>query len=127
MGEIVAASPVYRTAPWGLENQAFFLNQVRQIETDLSPLELLHALQGIEHYMGRIRQTRWGSRLIDLDLIFFNDLVIDQPDLIVPHPRMHLRDIGLRFGIDGGRVSEMVQGLRTPEDPTMSRFANVGT
>ncbi len=91
VGEILAASPVYRTAPWGLENQADFLNQVLKIETGFSPRELLHALQGIEQYMGRIRETRWGSRLIDLDLIFFDDLVIDDADLIVPHPRMHLR------------------------------------
>ncbi len=90
-GEILSASPVYRTAPWGMENQADFLNQALKIATGFSSPDLLRALQGIEQYMGRIRETRWGSRLIDIDLVYYDDLVLNDPELILPHPRMSQR------------------------------------
>lgn len=71
----------------GPPGQGLFLNAAAELETTLSSRELLHALQAVEAYFGRVRTVRWGERTLDLDLILFGDAVIDEPDLIVPHPR----------------------------------------
>jgi 2-amino-4-hydroxy-6-hydroxymethyldihydropteridine diphosphokinase len=73
-----------------------YLNAVAALETDLSPRELLARLQRIEAELGRMRTTRWGPRTIDLDLLLYDDRVIDTPELQVPHPRMHARGFVLR-------------------------------
>ena len=84
------------TKPYGVTDQPDFLNAVAKIETDKSPTELLHILLQIEQEMGRKRIRRWGERNIDLDLLLYHDIVIDQPDLKVPHPDMQNRDFVLR-------------------------------
>jgi 2-amino-4-hydroxy-6-hydroxymethyldihydropteridine diphosphokinase len=87
----LAGSPVYETPPWGLTDQPAFLNMAVRGETALPPLELLRRLKQLEVSLGRQPGVRWGPRLIDIDILFYDDLVIDQPGLIVPHPRLHER------------------------------------
>jgi len=86
------ASSVYRTAPWGLEEQPDFLNMVVMAATSLSPRELLEACQEVEREMGRERRQRWGPRNIDVDILLYDDIVVDEEDLVIPHPRMVERD-----------------------------------
>ena len=86
------ASGFYRTPPWGDESQDDFINAVAQIQTSLEALPLLCELQSIENEMGRQRSNRrWGPRLIDIDLLLYNDQQFQSKDLEVPHPRMHER------------------------------------
>jgi len=90
--EISKASGLYRTPPWGDNQQDDFINAVVQIETDLDPISLLHALQSIENKMGRQRSgRRWGPRLIDIDLLLYGDQRFESAELELPHPRMHER------------------------------------
>ena len=84
-------SSVYRTEPVGYEAQPDFLNLVCSGRTELAPLELLAAFQRIEEGMGREKSVPNGPRPIDIDLLAYGDLIIDSPDLTLPHPRLHLR------------------------------------
>jgi 2-amino-4-hydroxy-6-hydroxymethyldihydropteridine diphosphokinase len=87
----VRASSFYRSAPVGNEAQPDFVNGVAALETDLAPRELLAALLRIEHAMGRERTAPNAPRTLDLDLLLYDELVVDEPGLRVPHPRMHSR------------------------------------
>ena len=84
-------SPIYETPPWGFEEQPAFLNQVVRAKTDLSPQDLLHHIQNLEKKLGRRKSFRNGPRLIDIDILFYDDLVMDTPQLGLPHPRMEGR------------------------------------
>lgn len=84
-------SSFYETAPLGIKNQDWFINAVVEIKTTLLPLALLDELLGIEEKMGRVRRIKWGPRIIDLDLLFYEDLVITETNLEVPHPELHKR------------------------------------
>ncbi len=88
---VVECSPFYRTDPVGVENQDWFVNAVISLKAELTPHELLNRLLSIEEDMGRIRRKKWDARVIDLDILLFGDRVISEEDLIVPHPRLHLR------------------------------------
>ena len=90
-GKIIIQSSVYETAAWGKEDQEAFLNQVILIETKLSPTDLLRSVLKIEENLGRKREVKYGPRIIDIDIIFFNDEVINMEGLKVPHPRMQNR------------------------------------
>jgi 2-amino-4-hydroxy-6-hydroxymethyldihydropteridine diphosphokinase len=81
-------SPVYETPPWGYTSQPSFLNQVCKAETDLGPQELLAYFKKIEHDLGRKATFLYGPRTIDLDILFYNDLVLKLDDLTIPHPRI---------------------------------------
>jgi len=94
-GKVVKLSGLYETAPWGNVQQPDYLNQALQISTPLAPLPLLHTLLNIEREIGRIRQQKWGARVIDIDIIFYNDEVISLPELKIPHPRMQNRQFVL--------------------------------
>jgi len=96
------------TEPVGGPPQGAFLNAAAEIETDLPPRALLDRLLAIESSLGRRREVRWGPRLIDLDLLLYDDLVVDEPGLRVPHPLMHER----RFVL--GPLAEINPGLRHP-------------
>lgn len=85
---IERASAVYETEPWGVLGQPHFLNLVVEGETALSPQDLLHALKTIEHDMGRIRGMRYGPRIIDLDLLLYDDVQMQTEELEIPHPRI---------------------------------------
>ncbi len=90
-GEVVAVSSIYQTAAWGNEDQPDFLNQVLCINTLLNPFKLLRKLLAIEKKMGRTRNKQNDPRIIDLDILFYNNLIIDTSSLQLPHPRLHLR------------------------------------
>jgi 2-amino-4-hydroxy-6-hydroxymethyldihydropteridine diphosphokinase len=81
-------SSIYETEPWGYSDQPAFLNQILKTETALDPLELLAFLKTIESAMGRQETFRFGPRLIDLDILFYDDLVMETQQLTIPHPRI---------------------------------------
>ena len=95
IGRIKKASKVYLTKAWGITDQPDFLNQALEVETRLSPLELLNTIIQIEQEMGRKREIKWGERLIDIDILFYNNEIIDLPQLIIPHPYLHYRNFVL--------------------------------
>ena len=89
---LVQRSRLYRSAPWGRADQPEFVNAVVALQTELTPRELLEALLKIERAAGRARDaTRWGPRVLDLDILVFGDRMIDEPGLHVPHPHLHER------------------------------------
>jgi dihydroneopterin aldolase/2-amino-4-hydroxy-6-hydroxymethyldihydropteridine diphosphokinase len=88
-------SSPYRTKPWGIEDQPDFVNMAVEAETKIHPAELLPILKTIEKEMGRQEGARWGPRLIDLDLLFYDDMVISSDELAIPHPRLHKREFVL--------------------------------
>jgi 2-amino-4-hydroxy-6-hydroxymethyldihydropteridine diphosphokinase len=88
---LLDASSRYRTAPVGIAGQPDFINAVAALETTLSPLALLTALFAIEEQFGRRRDFHHAPRTLDLDLLLYDDQVIDSPQLKLPHPRLHLR------------------------------------
>ena len=89
--EILKESSVYQTAPWGYLDQPAFLNQVIEAQTALSPLNLLGFLKDTEKHLGRQANFRYGPRLIDLDILFYGNRIIQTPRLQVPHPRLAQR------------------------------------
>lgn len=95
VGVIKNISAIYETAAWGLEEQPSFLNQALLLETDFEALDLLNRLLKIEIQMGRIRNLPLGPRTIDLDIIFFNDQIIESDKLTIPHPQMQKRNFVL--------------------------------
>lgn len=88
---LVAQSPIYETSPWGYADQPEFLNQVVRAETDLSPQELLAYIKSIETALGRTPTFLYGPRQIDLDILFYDDLVLQTPVLTIPHPHLTSR------------------------------------
>ena len=93
--EVVKTSSFICTEPYGVTDQPQFLNGVCEVRTSLEPLELLHTLLDIEQEMGRVRLRHWGERNIDLDLLLYEDVVMDIPQLKLPHPDMQNRDFVL--------------------------------
>jgi 2-amino-4-hydroxy-6-hydroxymethyldihydropteridine diphosphokinase len=91
VGNITQTSSVYETAAWGKTDQPSFLNQVVEVETILSPEDVLQTINQIEHDLGRIRVEHWGSRVIDIDILFYDELVQQTQRLTIPHPQLHLR------------------------------------
>jgi len=85
---LIRASSVYETEPWGYREQPAFLNQALQAETDLSPQRLLRLLKRLERRLGRTRTFRYGPRLIDIDILFYDRTVINSRRLQIPHPRL---------------------------------------
>ena len=92
---VLRTSGIYETAPWGLTNQPDFLNTAAEISTTLSPRQLLDRIKDLEHQLGREAGPRFGPRLIDIDILLFGDLVVDEPDLRIPHASLHLRAFAL--------------------------------
>jgi 3-oxoacyl-[acyl-carrier protein] reductase len=106
---VARVSPLYETAPvGGPAGQGHYLNAAAEVETDLGPRELLAALLRIEHSLGRVRQDRDGPRTIDLDLLLYGDQILNEPDLVLPHPRLHQRVFVLR------PLADLAPGLRHP-------------
>jgi 2-amino-4-hydroxy-6-hydroxymethyldihydropteridine diphosphokinase len=123
-GEVLEASPVYETEPVGYRDQPAFLNAVVKVDTALSPRALLDELLRIEAERGRVRTFRNAPRALDLDLLLYDELVIDEPGLTVPHPRLHERAFVLwpLADIAGAvvhpilkrSISDLRRGLQTP-------------
>jgi 2-amino-4-hydroxy-6-hydroxymethyldihydropteridine diphosphokinase len=95
IGTLRARSSLYRTKAWGVTDQPDFLNAAVLLETERSPRELLVALKGIEAELGRVATFRWGPRAIDLDILAYDDLRVNEPGLIVPHERLLERAFAL--------------------------------
>lgn len=95
-GKVLSVSSFYNTRPFGYEKQETFLNAAAKIETNLSMRQLFDALKSIEKKMGRKYSFRWGPRLIDLDLLFFDSVVYESADLTVPHPGIQERSFVLQ-------------------------------
>ena len=126
---VIKCSSFYETEPWGVKNQNWFLNAAIAIDTVFSPIELLNTTQSIEHQMGRNRnnEERWHERIIDIDILMFNDDIISIADkLIIPHPYMHERAFvlvpmlevksDLIHPVYKKTIAELYDELENPED-----------
>ena len=97
ISRLIDQSPIYQTEPVDYKDQDWFVNYVVKIATHLEPLILLDSLKSIQRHVGRIRDSvRFGPRVLDLDIIFYDDRVMDHPQLVIPHPRMHKRRFVLK-------------------------------
>ena len=91
VGKILQKSSLYRTAAWGFKDQADFINQVILLESELNPQEILTEIQAIEKQFGRERIVTWGPRTLDLDILFIEDLIVQNEKLQIPHPQIQNR------------------------------------
>ena len=93
VGQIVASSSIYESEPWGFEDERNFLNQVIKIKTELAPMDLLTMIHEVEESIGRKRSTGEGyeSRIIDIDILFYNEYILNLEGLVIPHPRIRER------------------------------------
>ncbi|WP_295881261.1 2-amino-4-hydroxy-6-hydroxymethyldihydropteridine diphosphokinase [Alistipes sp.] len=138
VGAVLRCSHRYESAPWGFEAEERFSNQAIEVTTDLSPLEVLDTIEQIENELGRNRAaeaverartgSRYCSRPIDIDILFYDDRVIDTPRLVVPHPLLAEREFALvplceimrtrRHPVTGQTVGEMLAALKHDNEPT---------
>jgi 2-amino-4-hydroxy-6-hydroxymethyldihydropteridine diphosphokinase len=93
--KIKTSSPIYETAPWGKSDQPWFYNLILDIESTYGPEQLLEICLGIEGKLGRIRKIKWDQRIIDIDILYFGDLVIETKYLKIPHPEIQNRRFNL--------------------------------
>jgi 2-amino-4-hydroxy-6-hydroxymethyldihydropteridine diphosphokinase len=131
-GTLLHASSVYETAPWGKPGQANFFNQALELETPLDASILMKVLLAIEEKMGRRRLEKYGSRIIDIDILFFNDAIIQEPGLIIPHPEIPNRRFVLapmneiapswRHPVLGRTVRELLAACTDPLEVTKTNY-----
>ena len=88
---LTRASSVYETQSWGKTDEPDYLNQVLELQTTMPAREVLQKVLAIEHSLGRKREEKWGSRVIDIDILFYGNVIINEPDLKIPHPELHNR------------------------------------
>ena len=91
IGKVNIRSQIYESTPWRVDGQANYLNQIIQVTTMLLSEEVLAAILKIENELGRVRFEKWGERLIDIDIIFFNNEIVETSDLCIPHKHMQER------------------------------------
>lgn len=113
---VTRSSSLYRTAPLGITEQPEFINAVAALETSLAPESLLEALLDLETRFGRIRAEKDGPRVLDLDLLLYNDQQLSLPRLTLPHPRLHLRAFVLY------PLAELAPGLALPGRGTIAAW-----
>ena len=107
VGEVVSSSSYYESEPWGFDSPNKFINMCVRVSTPLSPDQLLAATQRVERLLGRTEKSRHGiyeDRIIDIDILLFDDVHVDAPNLTIPHPPMHERDfvmVPLREVLEG--------------------------
>lgn len=132
---ILKVSSLYETEPVGYKDQPWFLNLVCSLETDLSPQALLELAKTIEKNLGRKPTHRFGPRPIDIDILFYDDLILDSPDLVIPHPRLierafvlvPLKEIttNLVHPLSGLTIEELLERVENPEGVHLySEFSN---
>lgn len=120
---IVKISKVYKTKAWGYTNQDDFLNICIEVDTNLSPEELLEVCHEVENKLNRVRVIRWGPRTIDVDILFFNNIISTDENLILPHPRIKerafvlipLMDLNKELAIDNKTISYYLSNLEKEE------------
>jgi 2-amino-4-hydroxy-6-hydroxymethyldihydropteridine diphosphokinase len=95
VGKIAQKSRFYETQAWGETNQADFLNQAIEVNTTLAPKEVLRKILDIEAEMGRVRTEKWAERTIDIDILLFDNYIVRERDLTIPHPHLHERNFAL--------------------------------
>lgn len=133
--QILKISSLYETEPVGYKDQPWFLNCVCSLETDLSPQALLKFAKAIERKLGRKPTLRFGPRLIDIDILFYDGLILDSPDLVIPHPRLAerafvlvpLKEIApnLVHPLLGVTIEELLEGAESLERVRLySEFSN---
>ena len=93
--KVEASSPIYQTAPWGKSDQPWFYSVVLEIDSPYEPDQLLKGCLDIEKKLGRIREIKWGQRIIDIDILYFDELVMDTEHLKIPHPEIQNRRFNL--------------------------------
>jgi len=136
--KILRVSKLAETVPLGDASQPHYLNGVAEIHTTLSATALLELLLNTEDILGRVRRNTWGSRTIDLDLLLYGQEIVHQPNLIVPHPQMHLRSFVLNglcelnrglihplFNVSVGELAERLGGHDFMLDPTAPQLVNI--
>ena len=99
VGTVVSASDIIETEPWGFESSNSFLNMAVKVETILQPLEVLHTTQEIERKLGRTQKSvnrEYHDRMIDIDILLYDDLVMNTPELTIPHPLMYQREFVMK-------------------------------
>lgn len=111
---LVAMSRLYRSAPWGIQEQDWFVNGAAAVATDVTPHDLLQRCLAVEDAMGRVRSVKWGPRLVDVDVLTYRGETIDTPDLKVPHPFIEQRSFVLVPLLDIA-VDEIVRGRTVRE------------
>jgi 2-amino-4-hydroxy-6-hydroxymethyldihydropteridine diphosphokinase len=117
---VITRSRDFRSEPWGVLDQDWFINAAVRVATRLSPRDLLRKCQSVENDMGRVRQQKWGPRLIDVDILTYRDMVISEPDLTVPHPLiaqrafvlLPLQDVAPDVHIDGQSLDVWIERLQ---------------
>ncbi|MEQ8703742.1 MAG: 2-amino-4-hydroxy-6-hydroxymethyldihydropteridine diphosphokinase [Phaeodactylibacter sp.] len=95
VGTVTKASQIFETAAWGIRDQPDFLNQALEMKTGLDPIALLSTILNIEEQMGRVRVQKWGQRLIDIDMLYYGDLIWESDQLTLPHPHLQERNFVL--------------------------------
>lgn len=95
LGELTAVSSIYETAPWGVKEQQDFYNVTLRVSSMVQPFMAIRRLLQIEYQLGRQRIQHWGSRTIDIDILYCDGLIVDTSFLTLPHPRLHLRNFVL--------------------------------
>ncbi len=125
--EVSVVSRVWETAPWGVAEQPVFLNLAVEIGTALGPLELLNAVKALETRLGRGPGLRWGPRLVDVDVVLWESLILDTPALSLPHPRFRERAFvlwplaeiapGAVDPVTGRTVAELADAMRAATAP----------
>ena len=96
IGSIINISNIYESSPWGVDNQSNYLNQILLLETNYTAESVLVNILNIENIIGRKRGVKWGARVIDIDIIFFNNEIVESPELCIPHKHMHKRNFVLK-------------------------------
>ena len=130
IGEILQASALYSTAPWGISKQPDFINQVIQVAYDGKPHQLLDIVLKLEEEMGRERKEKWGPRIIDIDILLFHDEIIEEENLHIPHPGLPERRFALEplqeiaseniHPVLGVTISELLEDC--PDDLMVTRL-----
>ncbi|MBM7555189.1 2-amino-4-hydroxy-6-hydroxymethyldihydropteridine diphosphokinase [Halanaerobacter jeridensis] len=119
--EVTEVSSIYETEPWGYEEQNQFLNLCLKIKTDLKPQELLEKCQQIEKRMGRKREEKWGPRIIDIDILIYDNLEVNTSKLVIPHPRIQerafvlvpLQELDSNLMIKGKSIAQWLEQVST--------------
>ena len=113
IGRVVTVSSFYKTEPVGVKDQPWFLNCVLKMETFLEPLVLLHEIQKVENMFARERKIHWGPRTLDIDILFYDDVILYTLELTLPHPRLHERRFVLEplVEIEPGKMHPALQKI----------------